>query len=1145
MIKLEDLRSGMRIRGLVPNEVVTISATELIGDMAIVDYRWNDTSNNETLGREDEHQLEIVKGVWQFDADGKAFRLVSEAYRIDLAHAVDPLLDVHTSLIEPLPHQIFAVYNVMLKRHPLRFLLADEPGAGKTIMAGLLIRALLKRGDVRRCLICVPGSLIEQWKDELWTKFRLGFTVFTNDMISASPSGNPFMDHDHLLVKLDQARGTRKNRTIRDLLKQTRWDLVVSDEAHKMSASYSGADFTPTARYRLGELLRDSTRHYLLMTATPHNGKDEDFELFMRLLDEDRFAGRSSNGVSRANAGDLYRRMIKEDLFTFQGDPLFPPRFAYSVSYDLSPEENKLYEAVTNYIRTEFNRAEKLTKGRTNVGLAMTVLQRRLASSPEAIYHSLRRRREGLEEKLKKGLLDSPSDDETAWEDFEEMTASERDEQEEKLIGAVTARLTVEERKAEITTVQELEQQADKVRCSDSDRKWMELRGIFDLPQMQRDSSEAPPKVVVFTEYVDTLHYLVGKLEALTGHSGKIVTIYGSIPQNKRSGIQQLFRDDPNVQVLVATDSAGEGINLQCAHLMVNYDLPWNPNRLQQRFGRIHRIGQTKPCHLWSLVAVDTREGAVFQRLIEKVRNQNNALDGRIFDVLGEVVPEAALSKLMQEALQYDTDDPDFQSKIDITIDDAIERQKALNQVQNGALAKGEIDINAIRSGMEEANARRLQPYHVSAFFVQAFDHFHGGKIVEREARRFELQKVPEVIRGHAKNLHSYIHSEYQRICFDKSLIEERGKPNAEFVRPGHPLLDATVSLILKCERNVTLKQGGLLVDDFDGGTDVHILLYVEQVFQIEGLEEGERHTVSQEIHFIEIDSSGEARDAGVAPYLNYRPATNEEGQKLTSLRTQGRLESSELEKKGVQFALENLITPRLKKFRAEHSEQIDAYIAEVRYGLKREIDNLERRINNYIRRYGTHEQWARALVQPLQNQHHALVERQKARLDQLARQRRVSAKRPLVSGAALIVPAGLLTGDQDTIQIKDERRKTEFIAMQAIMDAETALGNEVTDVSSQNLGYDFKSLDKNGRLRFIEVKGRRADATTVTLTRNELLTALNCGEQYILALVQIEERKPRAPCYVRGYPFSEPDPSAHSVNFKLKDLMEHSTDPQ
>ncbi len=362
MIKLEQLEHKMRVNGIVPNQTVVLVDVEQSGPNSVsVVYRRADGGLGErVLYRADEAALSTPteQQLWPFDGDGRLLSLVSEAYRIQLGHLFDPLLAVHTSLIEPLPHQITAVYDEMLTRQPLRFLLADDPGAGKTIMAGLLIRELIVRGDVRRCLICAPGNLTEQWQDELGSKFQLEFRIVTRDMIEASRSGNPFAENDRLIVRLDQIS---RNEEIQDRLKQTDWDLVVCDEAHKMSATYFGNKLEETKRYKLGKLLGQLTRHLLLMTATPHNGKDDDFDLFMKLLDPDRFEGKAPVGTRRSDVADLMRRMVKERLLKFDGTPLFPERRATSVNYDLSPEERDLYESVTEYVRTEFNRIENYT----------------------------------------------------------------------------------------------------------------------------------------------------------------------------------------------------------------------------------------------------------------------------------------------------------------------------------------------------------------------------------------------------------------------------------------------------------------------------------------------------------------------------------------------------------------------------------------------------------------------------------------------------------------------------------------------------------------------------------------------------------------------------------------------------------------
>src|SRR5215470_4691595 len=406
MAHLEEFTPGASVKGILQDCLVTVVNTQWYGSTA-VELTYKTPAGkvaNELLYRHDESRIEVVElgRPWSFDGDGAAFRLVSEAHRIRLAHLFDPVLAVHTSMVEPLPHQITAVYDAMLPRQPLRFLLADDPGAGKTIMAGLFIKELIARGDLQRCLVVCPGSLAEQWQDELYRRFHLPFEILTNDKLEAARTGNWFLETNHVIARLDKLS---RNPDVQDKLiaPDGGWDLIVCDEAHKMSATYFGGEITYTKRYKLGQLLSSLTRHFLLMTATPHNGKEEDFQLFMSLLDGDRFEGRFRDGVHTAEVSDLMRRMVKESLLKFDATPLFPERIAYTVPYKLSDPEAALYKAVTEYVREEFNRAEALENDKRagTVGFALTILQRRLASSPEAIYQSLRRRRERLESRLR------------------------------------------------------------------------------------------------------------------------------------------------------------------------------------------------------------------------------------------------------------------------------------------------------------------------------------------------------------------------------------------------------------------------------------------------------------------------------------------------------------------------------------------------------------------------------------------------------------------------------------------------------------------------------------------------------------------------------------------------------------------------
>ncbi len=769
MLRLDQVQTGTQLRGLVADGLATVKSVHWHGDQ-VLEVIYEDAAGGlgkRLLYRDDEPVLEIVKAgrPWSFDGDGELLRLVSEAYRIKLAWLFDPYVAVTTSLVEPLPHQISAVYEVMLERQPLRFLLADDPGAGKTIMAGLLIKELMIRGDLERCLIVSPGSLTEQWQDELWDKFGLEFELLTRDMIRASRTSNPFAERHLLIARLDQL--ARNEELQQRLCSAPEWDLVVCDEAHKLSATYFGNEAKYTKRYHLGRAIGGHCRHFLLMTATPHNGKPEDFQLFLALLDGDRFEGKYRDGVHTVEPSDLMRRMVKEELVRFNGKPLFPERRSYTVQYPLSDDEARLYRSVTEYVREEMNRAEKrlVEEGqiqrRINVGFALMTLQRRLASSPEAIWQSLKRRRERLESRLREAktllrggggqpswLQAGPEIDEEEWEEiYEESPQDEREDLEQELIDNATAAITVEELQIEISRLEQLESQAKQVRFKGIDAKWNELNTILDHPLML-DEQGNRRKLIIFTEFRDTLTYLAGRVRTRLGRHEAVVEIHGGVLREERRKVVHAFMNDPEVLVLVANDAAGEGVNLQRAHLMVNYDLPWNPNRLEQRFGRIHRIGQREVCHLWSLVAKDTREGDVYSRLLEKLEVEREALGGKVFDVLGQLFEDRPLRDLLVEAIRYG-EQPEIKARLDQAIDNAADRGHLRELLDRRALVHDSMDttrIETLRAEMERAHARRLQPHYIQAFFLEAFGRL-GGKIHRREEGRFEITHVPAAVR--------------------------------------------------------------------------------------------------------------------------------------------------------------------------------------------------------------------------------------------------------------------------------------------------------------------------------------------------------------------------------------------------------------
>lgn len=1149
MVSLEDLKPGLRVQGILPDQPVTVVDVNWHGSQAVtlIYKRADGQPQTRILYRHDEGLLDFAgkQQARPFDADGALFRLAAEAYRIHLAHLFDPVLAVHTSLIEPLPHQITAVYEEMLSRQPLRFLLADDPGSGKTIMAGLLIKELMIRGDVKRCLIVAPGNLTAQWQDELWFKFQLTFELLGREAFETAVSGNPFQDKDLLILRLDQAA---RNDDWKSRLRNSEWDLIVVDEAHKMSASVWGGEVKATHRYRLGQMLGQTTRHLLLMTATPHNGKEEDFQLFMSLLDRDRFEGQARTGEP-AETGDLMRRMQKESLYRFDGRRLFPERRAYTVNYPLSPGERALYDRVTEYVQTEFNRAEKLQPGRLGtVGFALTVLQRRLASSPEAIYQSLRRRRERLQKRLDE--LDQwrqadPEPDDSAfpidnmfWLDFDEATAEEAEELEEQVLDSATAAVTAAELQAEIDILANLERVAYEVRHRGEDQKWLELATLLQDNEHMVAPNGGRRKLVIFTEHRDTLRYLHDKITVLFGRAESIVVIDGGVNREKRRAIEDRFRNDPDVHYLLATDAAGEGINLQRAHLMVNYDLPWNPNRLEQRFGRIHRIGQTEVCHLWNMVAGETREGYVYERLLRKLETESLALDGRVFDVLGELLTERPLRQLLVEAIRYG-EDPETRERLAQAVDDAVDREHIRELLESQSLAADTLDlaqVQKIRADMERFQALRLQPHHVQAFFLEAFAHL-GGTMSRREPGRFQISHVPAIIRERARELGTAVpvHRQYERVTFDKAQISSAGQVVADFICPGHPLLDTVVDLMLERYRAL-LETGAILVDETDPGREPRALFFLEQ-----HIRDATHHVISQEVHFVEIDAAGQVRLGGLAPYLNYRPLGDGESVEGIDLATGNGDEAAQL---AVNHAILELTPHHLERVRVRREELIGKTERAVQKRLTAEINYWDRQARDLRQKAEAGKPGARLNADQAERRANDLARRRETRMAQLKLERQIAADPPVVIGSALIVPIGRLLGEQTPAELIDTRI-TEQAAMQVVMRAEIALGNHPQDVSAGKFGYDIESLDpRSGHMRFTEVKGRRPGAATVTVTRNEILCCVNSPQQFILALVAVDHGLAAAPRYVRT-PFRE-EPGLHvtSVNYDLPALLERSEEP-
>jgi superfamily II DNA or RNA helicase len=1116
------MKPGMRFDGVVAGDHVTVVAVEVHGaTSATVTYRGSAGQLGECLVSADDlaRISPVSERRWTFDADGAMFRLASEARRMKWAHLSDPFAAVDTSNIEPYPHQIDAVYNRFLEQRPLRFLLADDPGAGKTIMSGLLIRELLLRGDIARCLIVAPGSLVEQWQDELWEKFGLDFELMSRSKIEESRTGNPFLERNMLIARVDQLSRAE------DLLAKlavTDWDLVICDESHKMSAHLYGNELKRTKRFELGELLRDRTRHLLLLTATPHNGKNEDFLAFMSLIDPERFTGRLRNNAM-PDVSDVMRRLVKENLVTFEGKPLFPQRFAHTLGFDLSGPEQNLYDEVTEYVTNGMNRADQMSESGdkrrgTIVGFALAGLQRRLASSPEAIFHSLRRRHERLTKQsaelrqlaarggpipvadLPRGIRLADLED----FDFDDFDDEELEELEDAVMDAATAAATADELDAELVELAELVRLAEEVRTSGVDTKWIELRDL--LRSGDFNDGESSRKLIVFSEHKDTLNYVAERIRNELGRPEAVVTIHGGMKREDRRAVQDRFRVDPTVRVLVATDAAGEGVNLQVANLMVNYDLPWNPNRIEQRFGRIHRIGQKLPCHLWNLLAKTTREGKVFERLFQKIEQQRLTYGDQVYDVLGTSHINTSLQDLLLRAIREDEDSVRLQY-MDQVIEHDIgdELVEVLNErALVAGLATG-ASSDEIRHRMESAKARRLQPWFVESFFAAGLE-LYGGRISRREAERFEITRVPASIRSHADPVVGPVHDRYHRVTFDKRAIHPDGLERAELISPGTPLLTAVVDKVL-ADHGGTLQRGATLIDPNDDGTEPRLLVYLDHAITDGRIVNGNRQVVSRRFQYVEVDRHGNVTSPGTEPYLGYAPITGEQLESLGDLDSDWANETAEGAARN--WAIEYLAAPHLTEIDVVTRERVEKVRAAVNERLVAEIQYWDQRCEEIKAQElaGKKPQLNSGRARARADELEARLARRRLELDL---EETLQSSPPTIVAAALILPQGLVDvstgggmpndgGDQALKEETDRR------AVAAVMAAERALGRQPTEQVHNNPGFDVESIDPvTGVHYFIEVKGHLPQTTEIKVSTQQVQKAKSNSERWRLAVVAV-----------------------------------------
>ncbi|MXY13065.1 MAG: DUF3883 domain-containing protein [Chloroflexi bacterium] len=1088
----------------------------------------------------------VAKRGRTYSGDGADFRLALEALRIAESHYIDPYAAVAESRIEPYPHQIEAVYEILLRQQPISFVLADDPGAGKTIMSGLLIKELMLRGVVKRCLVVAPGSLVEQWQDELAGKFALDFRLMSRNQIEESYTGNPFAEDPLWIARIDQLARAE------DMLARVgavEWDLVIVDEAHKMAAHVYGSKVERTLAYQLGELLREHTRHLLLLTATPHNGKDNDFLAFMSLVDPDRFAGRLRPGQQVPDLEGALRRKSKEKLTDFEGKPLFPRRKARTLRYDLSAAEKDLYSKVTAYVREGLAKAQRMRKERDEirglaVGFALTALQRRLASSPAAIYRSLERRHRRLTERLDQLRTEAGSGvrgpvlgrwQRSAIFGFDPDDYSDEDLQtlEGTLVEGATAARTVEELAVELEELEPLVPQAEALRRRRDDAKWRRLREAV-VRDAENVSEGQPVKLIIFSEYVDTIEYLRERLQDEFGRADSVLVIHGRMRRQDRRQVQDQFRVDPMVRVLLATDAAGEGVNLQAANMVVNYDLPWNPNRIEQRFGRVHRIGQRRTCYLWNLLAEGTREGVVFDRLFAKIEAIRAAVgNDSVYDVLGDAELNRSLRELLERAIM-EADSPESNAYMQQRLEDSFDREirDAMKQQALVPELRPVANSEQIRRDMDRAQLKKLQPYHVRAFFMQALRRF-GGAARPRERGRFEITRVPAALRSGPAGK-SGVHMRYGRIAFEREYLRVQGRAEAELISPSHPLTRSLVNAVTEKYGQV-LKDGAMLLDPHDRTADARVLYCLEH-----SVADGTSAVISKRIQYVELLADGTARDPRDTPHLDYEPFPDRKMTRSIADRV-ATLASASLDEYARSWAIESLSAAHL----AECQRAIGDRIAKTR-GLVR------RRLTDEIRQIAA-EHAARRRKNPGPSPTRSpradeLETRLIKRERELDREAELISRPPLIRAAAIVVPQNLTSGGEFTSGPQELRERTDRLAVEATLAAERRLGREPDEQPHANPGYDILSRDpKDGREFFIEVKGHLPDTSEVSISATQVLHSKSSPERWRLSLVEVpdnDETEPRVRYVKRPFEGIKLDSLVAKVQVHVNELESRSEDP-
>ena len=1104
-VDIGTIRQGCILTSPALPEPIEVLATVPMGDALKVIGRGCNTglTHDPVLSLRQLADVVVSADREPFDGDARMFRLGVEAHRLGLAYEYDPFFSLSIARVDPLPHQLEAVYSYFMKLPRIRFLLADDPGAGKTIMAGLLLKELKARGLVKRVLIVAPASLTFQWQREMADKFREKFEVIRGDVLRANYGQNPWQERDQVVTSVSWVSTVEDAR---ESLLRSRWDLVIVDEAHKMSAR---SEDHKTYAYRLGENLSKMTDHFLLMTATPHKGDPEHFRRFLSLLDADVYGSiQSLEQAMRDHEAPFYLRRTKEALVTFP-DPdtgvvrkLFTKREVRSAAFDLNGEELAFYDELTRYVEDQSMAAaaDGTARGRA-VGFTMAMLQRRMASSIYAVRRSLERmrtRREKIladpeayrQEQIQRRIPD----------DFDDLDTVEQqliiDDLENEVLSVDPTAL-----KEEIAQLTRLINQAVQLEGLDIQTKIIKLRSVLNQEGIFDNEKT---KLLIFTEHKDTLDFLAG--DGKDGRPlGKLIEWGLSVTQI-HGGMKIGDRDTPGTricaerefkeeaQILVATEAAGEGINLQFCWLMINFDIPWNPVRLEQRVGRIHRYGQEKDCLIFNFVAQNTREGRVLRKLLDRLAEIRLDLGSdQVFDVVGEVFPANQLERMLREMYARQTDVSKIEDRI--VRDVSPDRFRRITESTLEGLAKKELNLSNMIGKHAEAKERRLVPEVIEQFFVDAAPETGmRPKEQPKGSRIYRIGKVPRTllpIGDRQEDRFGRLGREYKQITFDKIYL--RDNPTLEWVTPGHPLFECLRTDML--QRTINDLRRGAAYYDLHRNEPALIDIFAASI------RDGRGRTLHRRLFAVETALSGEMKlheptillDVAAAPVGTAGPSP------AITLPSRQSVE---------QFLYQNGLAPWVNKISSEQNVEIQRIRRHVEISLNALINRAQLQQAEFLSRKieGETVTGLDGLIAQAEQHLDDLTNRLESRQRELELERHTSVADISHLGRAWIAPHPDRSSPQFAPMVRDD--EIERIAIAEAIRYEQARGCIVESVESENRGFDLISKRPNPtdpttfiEVRFIEVKGR-AGVGVVALSENEYRTAERLGEDYWLYAV-------------------------------------------